>query len=335
MRENLEMIINKIEIKKSCWALDERRLKELYLEDYRTIREIAKYFGVSTTKVAYYLKKYNIRRVERWERYQLKHFTTSQREYLFGSLLGDDSLCKGKARKYPYLSVVHSASQREYVEWKYDIWKQIVPSGIKRNVPIKTSRGVSYTDRFHTAAHPDFEEFFEMFYQNGRKIVSWEILRNLTPFSLAVWYMDDGSYNRHRGRIRIATNSFSHEENNLIRSYFEETWGIGLNIGMVRTNGRRYPYIWFNTGDTIKFFDIIKHHILLPLFDYKIDLKRKLMWKALSEDELEYVRKNYNIEHPQLIAYKLSRSVQSIFNIAHELGVTRPRGGIKRYEKYL
>ncbi len=307
----------------------------MYLEKHKTIQEIAKYFGVNKQKVFYYFKKYDIRKVERWQRYGLKHFTVKQREYLFGSLLGDDCLIKGKARKYPYLSVAHSVKQREYVEWKYNIWKQIVPGGIKRNVSIKTPFGVSHTGRFHAAAHPDFTEFFKMFYQNGGKIVSAEILRNLTPFSLAVWYMDDGSYDRYRGRIRIATNSFSLEENNLIKSYFEEAWGIGANIGTTYTNGRRYPYIWFNTEDTIKFFNIIKHHILLPLFGYKIDLKRKLEWRALSKNELEYVRKNYNIEHPNLIAHKLGRSVQSIFNIAYKLGVTRPKGGIKRYEKYL
>jgi len=307
----------------------------MYLEKYKTIREIARHFGVSTLKVAYYLRKYDIRRVERWERYGLRHFTARQREYLFGSLLGDDSLHKGKARRYPYLSVIHAISQREYVRWKYDIWKQIVPGGIKRNVQINTPLGVSYTDRFHTAAHPDFEEFFEMFYQNGRKIVSWEILRNLTPFSLAVRYMDDGSYNRHRGRIRIATNSFTLEENDLIKNYFEETWDIHPKLGIAYTSGRRYPYIWFNTGDTIRFFDITKRHILLPPFDYKVDLKKKLMWKKLSGSELEYVRKNYNIEHPRLIAHKLGRSVHSIFSIAHKFGVTRRRGGIKQYEKYL
>lgn len=321
--------------RRRCWALDENSLREMYLKDHKTVREIAKHFEASTMKVVYYLKKYNIRKVERWERYGLKHFTARQREYLFGSLLGDDSLCKGKARKYPHLSVNHSVRQRKYVEWKYDIWKQIVPGGIKRNVLVKTPFGVSHTDRFCAAAHPDFTEFFKMFYQNDRKIVNAEMLRNLTPFSLAVWYMDDGSYDQHRGRIRIATNSFSLEENNLIKNYFERAWGIGPNIGMTHTNGRRYPYIWFNTGDTIKLFDIIKDHIFLPFFSYKIDLARKLMWRMLSRDELEYVRKNYNIEHPRLIAHKLDRPLKTIFGAAHRLGVTRPRGGIKRYERYM
>lgn len=303
----------------------------MYLKEHKTIREIAKHFGASTLKVAYYLKKYNVRRVERWERYGLKHFTTRQREYLFGSLLGDDYLRKNKGGKYPSLRVAHSIEQRKYVNWKYHIWESIVPGGIKRNVPIKTSTGVYFMDRFTTAAHPDFKEFFEIFYQDSRKVVSEKILHNLTPLSLAVWYMDDGYYKRHRGRAQLSTNSFTYKENVIIKKYFEETWGISPNIGKSDSGTH---YIWFNTGDTIEFFNVIKNHIL-PLFGYKVDLERKLMWRAFSEDELKYIRENYNVEHPQLIAYKLDRSIRSIFNVAHKLGVTQPRGGIKRYERYM
>jgi len=318
-------------MKRHRWPLDECDLKEMYLEKYKTIREIARHFGVSTLKVAYYLRKYGIRRVERWERYGLRHFTAKQKEYLFGSLLGDDCIHKPKDGKYPSLQVAHSIKQREYVGWKYNIWSQIVPSGIKRNIPIKTAGRIYYMDSFRTAAHPGFTEFFEMFYKDGRKIVTEEILRNLTPFSLAVWYMDDGYYKRDRGRAQLSTNSFTHEENVTIKKYFEETWGISPNIGKSDSGTH---YIRFNTRDTIKFFGAIKNNIL-PLFSYKIDLERKLMWRPFSEQELRYVWENYNVEHPRLIAHKLDRSLHSIFSVAHKLGVTQPRGGIKRYERYM
>lgn len=314
-----------------CWALDECSLRKMYLDDYKTIREIAKHFGVSTLKVAYYLKKYSIRRVERWERYGLKHFTTKQREYLFGSLLGDDCIRKNKDGKYPYLQVTHGTKQREYVKWKYDMWKLIAPGGIKRDTPIKIHTGVYYADGFITAAHPDFMEFLEMFYWHGRKVVNEEILHNLTPFSLALWYMDDGYYRRSRGRAQLSTNSFTYRENIMIKKYFADIWNISSNIG--RSDSGTH-YIWFNTENTIKLFQIIKDDIL-PLFGYKIDLKRKLMWRAFSEDELRYIKENYNIEHPRLIAYKLGRSLRSVFCAAHRLGVTKPRGGVKQYERYM
>ena len=117
---------------------------------------------------------------------------------------------------------------------------------------------------------------------------------------------------------------------NEIKKYFKKMWGILPNMG--RSDSGTH-YLWFNTENTIKFFAIIKDHIL-PLFSYKIDLERKLMWRALSRDELRYIKENYNIEHPRLIAHKLGRPLQSIFGAAHRLGVTQPRGGVKRYERY-
>ena len=312
-------------------TLNEHILRKIYLEDYRTIRKIADYFGVSSFKISYYLRKYGIRKVERWERYGLKHFRLEQKEYLFGSLLGDDSLKMGENRKYPFLSVAHSIDQRKYVQWKHTLWKQITPGGIKENVPIKVHSKIYYSDRFTTAAHPDFTGFFKMFYSDGRKIVNEKVLKRLAPFSIAVWYMDDGYYDNYRGRVRLSTNSFTYEENIAIKNYFKEMWDISSNIGKSDSGTH---YIWFNTKNTIEFFNIIKNYIL-PSFDYKIDLKRKLRWRPFSKRELRYIKENYNIEHPRLIAHKLGRSPQSIFNIAHKLGVTQPRGGVKRYERYM
>ena len=133
--------------------IGESELKRMYLEEYKTITDIAKHFGLSKFGVSYYLKKYNIRKVERWERYGLKQFSQKQREYLLGALLGDDSLNMGKKRKYPFLAVGHSIKQRKYVEWKHGIWKQIVPGGIKRGIPIKVNGKIHFIDRFTTAAH--------------------------------------------------------------------------------------------------------------------------------------------------------------------------------------
>jgi len=309
----------------------ESELKRMYLEEYETVADIAKHFGLSEFGVSYYMKKYNIRKVERWERYGLKQFSQKQREYLFGALLGDDSLKMGQKRKYPFLAVGHSIKQRKYVEWKHEIWKQIVPGGIRRGIPIKVNGKIHLIDRFTTAAHPDFLEFFKLFYYNRKKVITRDILDKLTLFSIAVWYMDDGSYRRRRGRAQLSTNAFTYEENLLVQRYFEEAWDISCNVG---TSDSGTYYIWFNAENTIKLFDAIKDHIQ-PFFDYKIDRERKLEWKALSKEEIEYIRSNYNIESPRLIAHKLNRPLKTIFGAAHRLRVTQPRGGKKYYEEDL
>jgi hypothetical protein len=143
--------------------------------------------------------------------------------------------------------------------------------------------------------------------------------------------MDDGYYKKSRGRAQLSTNSFTYAENAIIKDYFNERWSISSNIG---TSDSGSYYIWFNTENTIEFFKIIKDHIM-PFFDYKIDINRKLQWKILSEKEKEYIKNNYNIESPKLIAHKLNRPLNTIFNAACRLGVTRSKGGRKYYEKNL
>src|SRR5437660_1578097 len=46
--------------------------------------------------------------------------------------------------------------------------------------------------RFTTLSSPIFNEFLELFYPNGSKVVPQTIGTILTPRSLAYWAMDDG-----------------------------------------------------------------------------------------------------------------------------------------------
>ena len=310
--------------------MNKNTLEKMYLRDYKTMNEIAKHFGVDKSKVRYWIRKHGLRKVERWERYGLNFFNNNQKEYLYGSLLGDDHLRIDGKRKYPILAVCHSSKQKKYIEWKYKIWKQIATGGIK-SVVMKV-KGKSYSAYyFTTAAHPDFLNFHNLFYFNRKKIINKDILSRLTPFSISVWYMDDGYYRKSRGRAQLSTNSFTYEENTIIKNYFKERWHLSSNIG---TSDSGSHYLWFNTENTIEFFKIIKDHII-PFFNYKFDINRKLQWKVLSEKEKEYIKNNYNIESPKLIAHKLKRPLNTIFSTACKLGVTQPRGGKKHYEKYL
>lgn len=325
--------------------IEEKILRKMYLEEHKTIAEIAKYFNLSDFGLNYWMKKYNIRKVERWERYGLRQFTQKQIKYLYGSLLGDDTLKMQKKGKYPILVVCHSHKQKEYIKWKYKIWEKIIPGKI-RTVTIRLKNKKTYRAfQFTTAVHPGFQRFHNLFYnskvsmlnktrykdnyKDNKRRVTKEILNKLTPFSIAVWYMDDGYYRKSRGRAQLSTNSFTYKENHMIQKYFNKVWGIHSNIG---TSDSGTNYIWFNTENTIKFFKIIKSYII-PYFSYKIDPNRKLLWQKIPLKDLQYIKANYNIESPRLIANKLNRTICSIHQAAFKLSVTQRRGG-KKYYKY-
>lgn len=298
------------------WKIEKKILEKLYLKERKSIDEIDEILGIPRYAVNYWRRKYKIKRLTYFERHPLPKLTKIQKEYLFGALLGDDALFRKKEETYPTLKVAHGARQRDYVFWKYNIWKEIVLSGVKKiNVQVKNKEYPTF--RFHTREHPAFLYFYNLFYKNGRKRLSRKILNNLTPFSIAIWYMDDGAYIKSRGRAWLATNSFTYREHLIIQEYFKEKWNLPTTIG---TSDSGTHYLKFNTENTIKFLKIIEKYII-PCFNYKIEPGRKLLYKKISPEELNYIKNNYNIEPPKVIAKKLKRDKSTIYAAIRRLNL--------------
>ena len=138
-----------------------------------------------------------------------------------------------------------------------------------------------------------FKDYRELFYPNGKKIVTREILDKLDPLGLAVWYLDDGSYDYSHKRLNIATNGFTLIENKIIHQYFKEKWNIDCKIQKAKT----HYYIRFNKEYTNKFIELIKTHIMqIPSMTYKIGLDedRKILAKTKQEN---YSKINKSLRH--------------------------------------
>jgi len=299
------------------WKIDEKILKKLYSKGRKSIDDIAKILNTPRYAINYWRRKYKIKRLTYFERHPLPKLTKIQKEYLFGALLGGDRLGKKKEETYPSLRIGHSIKQKDYVFWKYNIWKNLVLSGVKK-VKIRVKDKTYFSHQFFTREHPEFLKFYNFFYKNGKKKISREALNQLTPFSIAIWYMDDGSYIKSRGRALLATNSFSYKEQLIIQKYFKEKWNLPTTIG---TSDSGTHYLRFNTENSIKFLKIIEKYII-PCFHYKIDPGRKLLYRKLSAEELNYIKNNYKTKSPKLIAQKLKRDASNIRNIIRRLKLT-------------
>jgi hypothetical protein len=113
--------------------------------------------------------------------------TQIQKSLIIGSLLGDGYVRIVKGRNNAFLEINHSIKMKEYVDWKYEILKDIVISPPKS----RKGKGNRIAYRFFTRQHPQITELFNLFYVNGKKIIPKNLI--IDPISLAVWYMDDGS----------------------------------------------------------------------------------------------------------------------------------------------
>ncbi len=179
-----------------------------------------------------------------------------QQSLLEGCLLGDGYMrCKVNA----HLQVTHSHHQSDYVDWKYGLLQEFVLTPPKRY----KGNGKRIGYRFFTRSLPVFTSYYYSFYSNGRKTIPDNL--NLTPFTLAVWYMDDGSKSRNSSYLNVQQFTFE-EQQKLIAML-----GRKYSIWPKMDRDKQYYRFRLNVEDTNKFVGIIKPYII-PSLCYKLPI---------------------------------------------------------------
>jgi hypothetical protein len=172
-----------------------------------------------------------------------------QKSLIIGAILGDGYLRIIPKRKNAFLEINHSASQKDYVDWKYKILKTITKSGPK----IRNGNGGRIAYRFYTKCLPELTNLFGIFYKNGKKVIPDEF--EINELSLAVWFMDDGS--KSRNAVYLNTQQFTHLEQIKLQKLLKEKFGIDSHLNRDKT----YERIRIITSDAEKFCDLIRSHI--------------------------------------------------------------------------
>jgi hypothetical protein len=159
--------------------------------------------------------------------------TERQKQILIGMLLGDAHLERQRGALTARLKIEHSLSQSAYVDWKYHEWRDWVRTPPKARVR-RNRLGTSSTNiGFCTLSHVEFEKFRLWFYRDHRKVVPEEL--ELTPLSMAVWFMDDGSRKSSQCRgLYLNTQSFTPAEVCLLRRAIRRDVGIETTVRQQR-----------------------------------------------------------------------------------------------------
>jgi hypothetical protein len=184
--------------------------------------------------------------------------TQLQKSFIVGTLLGDGYIRQIKGRSNAFLEVNHSITQKEYVEWKYEILKNLTRTGPKS----RNGNGKRIAYRFFTKQHSEFTKIMNLFYKNKKKCIP-DI--KLDPMMLAVWFMDDGSRCSSEN-VYLNTQQFSKSDQYKLLGFLEK---MGLNATL--NKDKEYYRIRFKTSSIPKLFGIIKKYII-PSMKYKIGL---------------------------------------------------------------
>lgn len=198
--------------------------------------------------------------------------TPLQRSFIIGSMLGDATMRVGIKARNANFKVDHCLEQKEYVFWKYKILKNLVLTPPRLSYRT-TPEGIRYKKSwwFRTLRHPVLTEIYNQFYTKdsyrcGRKIVPDSLVDDMNPFVMAVWFMDDGSYNQEK--IDISTYSFTLKEIEKLCGIIKKKFNITFLYYKDRDKGYR---IYCNKKESQKLIDLICPYVIKTM-RYKIGL---------------------------------------------------------------
>lgn len=189
--------------------------------------------------------------------------TSEQRDIIVGLTLGDGHLETQNNGKTYKLKIEHSVFQKEYLDWlykKFQNWVRMTPK-----LRTKDSKPFSY--HFSTYSHELLEFYGKQFYNKKKKIIPDNIEELLTPLSLAIWFMDDGSLKskRHNAYV-IHTLGFQRNELERIQVVLNKKFGIEAKLHKQK---EKYLRLYIPSTSAEKFRNIVTPYII-PSLKYKL-----------------------------------------------------------------
>lgn len=305
--------------------------REIFIEEYCNklipLREIEKKYGIPYGCITFVREYFGIKRIGATG---LKRgseelpLTQRQKEIIYGGLMGDMSKFENG------IKVVHCLEQKDYCYFLFN--------ELKEHCSVTEPKlSVSYDDRFdtksvaysfHTRNHRMIKSICDNFYKDGRKVITKEILSNLTDFSLAIWFQDDGSSflsNSNKvenkinfGESKIYTCSFTNEENELIKQWFDKKYLIDLTIKFKKTECKN-PYLYFNVENSRKLREIIKPYTVESMM-YKVNFEDKIKKYKIDNNDYNISKLPCKKTFVSLDDNKKQETVNEVFNIYRKSG---------------
>jgi recombination protein RecA len=164
----------------------------------------------------------------------------------------------------------HGAKQAEYLDWKTSLLANI------QHARTTNAKGAVFADFTPLAELSELRE--AVYFGDGKKHLTWDYLKNLTPLALAVWYMDDGSFTVRSkgvqartaggtGRIEIVVEAMSPGSRDRLVSYLRDTYK--LDVKLINKGARKVNAILFTTAASEKFQKLVAPYVH-PSMDYKL-----------------------------------------------------------------
>ena len=190
-----------------------------------------------------------------------------QWEVLLGGLMGDGALSRSRTGHSARFRFGHGAKQADYCDWKASLFANV---GVSRS---SNAKGAVFCD---VRPLPELAGLREAVYIGNKKVFSEEYLKQLTPLSVAIWYMDDGCFSlrakglqeRTRdgsGRSEICIEAMEPTTRRRLVDYLAATWD--LRPTLVCRAGK--AVLVFSKDEAAKLHALIAPYVH-PSMEYKL-----------------------------------------------------------------
>jgi recombination protein RecA len=200
-----------------------------------------------------------------------KLLSSQQIQLILGSLMGDGSLSPNlRPRSGTRFRMGHGAKQAPYLDWKVSMLGNITCSRTTN------AKGAVFAD---FTPLPELAEIHDaVYFGDGKKHLSWDYLKALTPLALAVWYADDSRFTvrskavqertlEGSGRIEICVEAMSPGTRDRLVQYLQDTHGLDVRLTM--KGARQVAVLIFSVAATAKFQQLVAPY-LHPSMEYKL-----------------------------------------------------------------
>jgi len=197
--------------------------------------------------------------------------SSQQMQVVLGSLMGDGNLSPNRRdRTGVRFRLGHGPKQVDYLDWKVSLFANI---GCSRRT---SATGAVFAD---FTPLPELDELRQaVYFGDGKKHLSEEYLKALTPLALAIWYMDDGCFTVRSkgvqertqggsGRIDICVDAMSIGTRDRMVDYLRDTHG--LDVKLITRGVRAQQVIQFSTAASAAFQEIVAPWVH-PSMEYKL-----------------------------------------------------------------
>ncbi|AEB43563.1 intein-containing recombinase RecA [Verrucosispora sp. FIM060022] len=206
---------------------------------------------------------------------EARRLSEQQWQVVLGSLMGDGALSPNRQdRNGVRFRLGHGEQQVDYLDWKVSLLGNISHS--RRT----DSRGAAFVDFTPLSELGELRR--AVYLGDGKKHLSWDYLKALTPLALAVWYMDDGCFTLRSkgvqartaggsGRIEICVEAMAEGSRERLVEHLRDAYG--MDVKLVSRGARQTASIIFTTEASAKFQELIAPYVpaameskLLPRF---------------------------------------------------------------------